>query len=142
MLIEARGEMVTREELRAKLWAQDTFVAFDHSLNSAVQRLRDCLPDTAEKPLWIETIPRRGYRFIAPVEKQTIPPPEALQNTALALSASESDPERLADSSRTYVLRAFNVTMRWGSSIAIAFVMIGAIALGLNVGNVRGRLRM
>ena len=142
MLLEARGEMVTREELRAKLWVHDTFVDFDHSLNSAVQRLRDCLSDTAEKPLWIETIPRRGYRFIAPVEKQTIPSPEALQNTALALSPSESDPERLADSSRTYVLRAFNVTMRWGSSIAIAFVMIGAIALGLNVGNVRGRLRM
>ena len=68
MLLENPGEMVTREELRAKLWADDTFVDFDHGLNSAVQRLRDCLSDTAEKPLWIETIPRRGYRFIGPVE--------------------------------------------------------------------------
>ena len=62
---------MTREELRPKLWADDTFVDFDHGLNSAVQRLRDCLSDTVEKPLWIETIPRRGYRFIAPVESQS-----------------------------------------------------------------------
>src|SRR6202166_2980983 len=70
LLLERPGEMVTREELREKLWANDTFVDFDHGLNSAVQRLRDCLSDTAEKPLWIETIPRRGYRFIAAVEPQ------------------------------------------------------------------------
>jgi DNA-binding winged helix-turn-helix (wHTH) protein len=64
LLLENQGEVVSREELRAKLWGGDTFVDFDHSLNSAVQRLRDCLSDTAEKPLWIETVPRRGYRFI------------------------------------------------------------------------------
>lgn len=68
MLLESPGEMVTREELRAKLWAADTFVDFDHGLNSAVQRLRDCLSDSAGKPRWVETIPRRGYRFIGEVE--------------------------------------------------------------------------
>jgi TolB-like protein/DNA-binding winged helix-turn-helix (wHTH) protein len=68
MLLASPGELVTREELRTKLWADDTFVDFDHSLNSAVQRLRDCFSDTAEKPLWVETIPRRGYRFIGQVE--------------------------------------------------------------------------
>ena len=68
MLLENPGEMVSREELRTKLWVDDTFVDFDHGLNSAVQRLRDCLSDTAEKPLWVETIPRRGYRFIGQVE--------------------------------------------------------------------------
>src|SRR5882724_3985710 len=68
MLLETPGEMVTREELRAKLWADDTFVDFDHGLNSAVQRLRDCLSDSAGNPRWIETIPRRGYRFVGPVE--------------------------------------------------------------------------
>jgi Tol biopolymer transport system component/DNA-binding winged helix-turn-helix (wHTH) protein len=67
MLLTNHGEMVAREELRAKLWADDTFVDFDHGLNSAVQRLRDCLSDTAEKPVWIETIPRRGYRFVGQV---------------------------------------------------------------------------
>jgi DNA-binding winged helix-turn-helix (wHTH) protein len=68
MLLENPGEMVTREQLRLKLWPQDTFVDFDHGLNSAVQRLRDCLSDSAAEPRWIETIPRRGYRFVAPVE--------------------------------------------------------------------------
>jgi TolB-like protein/DNA-binding winged helix-turn-helix (wHTH) protein len=66
-LLERPGEMVAREELRARLWTEDTFVDFDHGLNSAVQRLRDCLSDSAEKPLWVETIPRRGYRFIGRV---------------------------------------------------------------------------
>ena len=69
LLLENPGDMVAREELRAKLWTDDTFVDFDHGLNSAVQRLRDCLSDTAEKPVWIETIPRRsGYRFVGQVE--------------------------------------------------------------------------
>ncbi|MGB9333512.1 MAG: winged helix-turn-helix domain-containing protein [Candidatus Acidiferrales bacterium] len=68
MLLANPGELVSREELRAKLWADDTFVDFDHGLNSAVQRLRDCLSDTAEKPAWVETIPRRGYRFIGQVD--------------------------------------------------------------------------
>jgi TolB-like protein/DNA-binding winged helix-turn-helix (wHTH) protein len=68
LLLASPGELVTREELRAKLWADDTFVDFDHGLNSAVQRLRDCFSDTAEKPLWVETIPRRGYRFIGQVD--------------------------------------------------------------------------
>ena len=74
MLLEARGEMVSREELRARLWVNDTFVDFDHGLNSAVQRLRDCLSDTAEKPVWIETIPRRGYRFIGQLDSQESAP--------------------------------------------------------------------
>jgi len=68
MLLENPGEMVTREQLRFRLWPQDTFVDFDHGLNSAVQRLRDCLSDSAARPRWIETIPRRGYRFVGPVE--------------------------------------------------------------------------
>ena len=75
MLLENQGELVTRDELRAKLWPGDTFVDFDHSLNSAVQRLRDTLSDTAEKPVWIETIPRRGYRFIGAVKSESSPPP-------------------------------------------------------------------
>ena len=67
-LLDTPGELVTREELRGKIWTGDTFVDFDHGLNSAVQRLRDCLADSAEKPRWVETVPRRGYRFIGQVE--------------------------------------------------------------------------
>jgi DNA-binding winged helix-turn-helix (wHTH) protein len=68
VLLETPGELVTREELRAKLWAGDTFVDFEHGLNSAVQRLRDCLSDSAGKPRWVQTVPRRGYRFVGQVE--------------------------------------------------------------------------
>jgi len=67
MLIERPGEMVTREDLCRKLWPADTFVDFDHSLNAAVKRLRDALGESAEMPIFIETLARRGYRFIAPV---------------------------------------------------------------------------
>jgi Tol biopolymer transport system component/DNA-binding winged helix-turn-helix (wHTH) protein len=68
LLLDANGEMVTREELRDQLWARDTFVDFDHGLNSAVQRLRDCLSDSAENPRWVATVPRRGYRFVGRVD--------------------------------------------------------------------------
>src|SRR5579862_3501033 len=68
LLLERPGDVVTREELRQKLWPADTFVDFDTSLNTAIKKLRDALCDSAEKPRYIETLPRRGYRFIAQVE--------------------------------------------------------------------------
>jgi eukaryotic-like serine/threonine-protein kinase len=68
LLIERPGELVTREELRKKLWPNDTFVDFDHGVNIAINKLRDALGDSAEKPRFIETLPRRGYRWIALVE--------------------------------------------------------------------------
>jgi cholera toxin transcriptional activator len=68
MLLERAGDVVTREELRQKLWPADTFVDFDHSLNTAVNKLRETLGDSASSPRSIETLARRGYRFIAPVQ--------------------------------------------------------------------------
>ena len=67
-LLERPGELVTREELRSKLWPADTFVDFDHSLNAAIKRLRDALGESAERPIFVETVARRGYRFIGNVE--------------------------------------------------------------------------
>src|SRR5579871_1646553 len=66
-LLEHRGELVTREQLRDKLWANETFVEFDDGLNTAVQKVRQVLGDDARNPRFVETVPRRGYRFIAPV---------------------------------------------------------------------------
>src|SRR5580692_1811118 len=82
LLLERPGEIVTREELRARLWQGDTFVDFDHGLNNAVMRVREVLLDSSDHPRYIETIPRRGYRFVAPVEEAAGPanspiPPEA-----------------------------------------------------------------
>jgi len=67
MLLDRTGEVVTREELRQHLWTEQTFVDFDHSLNIAVNKLRDCLSDSADSPRFVETLPRRGYRFLVPV---------------------------------------------------------------------------
>src|SRR6266446_398102 len=67
-LLEHPGELVTREELRNRLWPADTFIDFDHSLNAAIKRLRDALGESADAPVFIETMARRGYRFIAPLE--------------------------------------------------------------------------
>jgi TolB-like protein/tetratricopeptide (TPR) repeat protein len=69
-LVERPGEIVTREELRHRLWSSDTFVDFEVALNSAVSRLRDALGDSANSPSCIETIPKRGYRFVVPIAKR------------------------------------------------------------------------
>ena len=73
MLLEHSGEIVSRDDLRRRLWPDDTFVDFDRSLNTAIGRLREALDDSADNPRFIETVPRRGYRFIAPVEKVAAP---------------------------------------------------------------------
>jgi hypothetical protein len=67
ILLERPGEVVTREELQKRLWP-DTFVDVDHNLNTAINKIREVLGDSAESPRFVETLPRRGYRFIAPVE--------------------------------------------------------------------------
>lgn len=72
LLLERAGDVVTREELRQKLWAADTFVDFDHGLNTAVNKLREVLGDSASSPRFIETLARRGYRFIAPVQTDKV----------------------------------------------------------------------
>jgi len=71
MLLERPGQIVTREELRSRLWPGDTFVDFEHGVNSGIARLRDALGDSADSPRYIETLPRRGYRLIASVENPT-----------------------------------------------------------------------
>jgi Tol biopolymer transport system component/DNA-binding winged helix-turn-helix (wHTH) protein len=72
-LLEHPGEVVTREDLRRSLWPADTFVDFEHGLNAAIKRLRDALGDSAETPVFIETLPKRGYRFLVPAIAQETP---------------------------------------------------------------------
>jgi DNA-binding winged helix-turn-helix (wHTH) protein len=87
-LVEHPGEVVTREELRQRLWPSDAFVDFEHGLNTAVMRLREALGDSAERPRYVETLPRHGYRLIVPVEK-----PRAVDSGSF-----QSSPEDLVDS--------------------------------------------
>ncbi len=74
-LAERPGDLVTREELRRRVWPQDTFVDFDHALNTAIKKIRAALNDDADAPRYIETVPRRGYRFVAPVEPESTASP-------------------------------------------------------------------
>ena len=80
MMLERPGQVVTREELQKQLWPEGTFVDFEHSLNAAVKRLRSALGDDADNPRFVETLPRRGYRFISAVEAQ--PPRRPKEGTA------------------------------------------------------------
>lgn len=90
ILLEKPGQVVTRDELRNRLWPSDTFVDFDHGLNNAVMRLREVLGDSSESPRYIETLPRRGYRFVAHVEEVSQPAAALAMTTSSDHAASES----------------------------------------------------
>ena len=87
-LLERAGDVVTREELRQRLWPSDTFVDFDHSLNTAINKVRETLGDLATSPRYVETVARRGYRFIAPVQRQILPETTAGTDGGAATSSS------------------------------------------------------
>ncbi len=106
VLVRRPGEVVTREELHSKLWSADTFVDFDHGLNNAVARIREVLDDSAAAPRYVETIPRRGYRFIAPltdVRPTTVPASAAeskLSSASEIIRSQASAPTVLATEKR------------------------------------------
>ena len=92
MLLERPGDLLTREEISRRLWPEGTFVDYEHGVNSAVNRIREALRDTASNPRFVETLARRGYRFVAPVER--IGPMEAPATPPLEdLSPATTDPE-------------------------------------------------
>src|SRR5258708_8452149 len=92
LLLDRPSAVGTREELRAALWPTDTFVDFEHSLNTAVRKLRDALGDVAENPIFIETIPRKGYRFIAPLEMPALAALTTPAQTLLPLTTPTAEP--------------------------------------------------
>jgi cholera toxin transcriptional activator len=122
-LLERPGDVVTRDELRLQLWPVDTFVDYDHSLNTAVNKLRDALNDSADNPRFIQTIPRRGYRFISSVEivsnhsskaAESAPEPAAHAETPdplpnRKLTMGLSDPHELPDAPRGVVQILFSL---------------------------------
>ena len=120
MLLERPGEMVSREELRTRLWPSDTFVDFDHGLNSAVQRLRDCLSDTAEKPQWVETVPRRGYRFVGKVEWAN-----GSANAGAALAGTVAGPAGVVPTEPRRAYRG--MPARWLALLAVAALAAAAL---------------
>lgn len=113
MLLEHHGEIVTREELKQTLWSADTFVDFDDGLNTAVKKIRDVLGDSAEKPRYIETIPRRGYRFVG-----TVTSPAFAQEKELVGATSHVEPGRVSPQATG-----------WRAARRTAYAAIGVLAL-------------
>src|SRR5438876_836706 len=99
MLLESSGDVVSLEDIRKRLWPDNTVVEFDHSINTAVKRLRDALRDSADKPRYIETVTRRGYRFIGDVDTTThhatlAEPVAAAPPNELTTTRAEPTPQR------------------------------------------------
>jgi TolB-like protein/DNA-binding winged helix-turn-helix (wHTH) protein/Tfp pilus assembly protein PilF len=94
LLLERQGEVVTREELKERLWSGNTFVEFDNGLNTAIKKLRAALSDNADNPRFVKTVPRVGYRFVAPVAVSKLPIASAVEQGAAARAGDES-PESL-----------------------------------------------
>ena len=117
ILLEHPGQLVTREELRQRLWASDTFVDFDHSLNTAIKKLRQALGDEADTPRYIETLPRRGYRFIG-----QIPTEEGLQNIS-ETAPLDGSPVVAAEPSQ-------RARLRYQLTAASAVVILAAASVG------------
>jgi TolB-like protein/DNA-binding winged helix-turn-helix (wHTH) protein len=124
MLLERPGDVVTRDALRQKLWPSDTFVDFDHGLNNAINRLREVLGDSAEKPRYIETLPRRGYRFIAPIENsETHLPADSASAAVVPPSFTPAVPDRLRELPRTRFLKPALLAV--AGLIVLGFLLAG-----------------
>lgn len=146
ILLEKPGTIVTRDELRERLWPVDTFVDFDHGLNNAVMRLREVLGDSSDHPRFIETLPRRGYRFIAPVEQipLAVADPVPGSGAAVPAGASASVPTFVTppNSSASRPISVTGVASRWltlprVAGLLVAFLAL-AVASGVTVHYVRG----
>src|ERR1700760_3922142 len=119
LLVERDGEIVTREEIKGKLWANDTVVDFDHSINSTIKSLRRALGDSADTPRFIETLARRGYRLMVPIEYL-----ESVPETEL-----EKDPEQREHSAGQMGEQAARVQRRiepkwWKTALLVASAVI------------------
>lgn len=146
MLVARPGEVVSREVLRERLWPSDTFVDFDHGLNNAVMRLREVLGDSSDHPRFIETLPRRGYRFIAPVElkgaqanipsQQSVPDEKAGVVSGVSGNNGAGDSEKLVAGAPREHSRRFSISR---IAVLVAAVLAGsALISGITVHYVRG----
>ncbi|HEV2418506.1 MAG TPA: winged helix-turn-helix domain-containing protein [Terriglobia bacterium] len=129
LLLDRPGEVVTREEMRARLWPEDTFVDFEHSLNSAIKKLRAALRDSAAQPRFIETLTRQGYRFIAAVETASPPPSPHLPvaaSPAVSPAAAEAHGKD-APPPRAKTLFPLNRTLA-----ALAFLLVAVLLIGVS----------
>ena len=139
MLLERPGELVTREEIREKLWPGDTFIDFEHSVNNSIKRVREALGDDASAPRFIETLARHGYRFIAPVEPQ-----HPLTPSSERRGAKGDSPPGSGGGQGVVVERAIHESpprRRWAVALASGLaVAVVAVLFAFNVAGLRDRV--
>jgi DNA-binding winged helix-turn-helix (wHTH) protein/tetratricopeptide (TPR) repeat protein len=134
MLLERPGEIITREEVRQRLWPENTFVEFDNSLGVAIRKVRDALNDDAEAPRYVETVPRRGYRFVAPV---TVLGSENSTQTERPSEVPNAEPHAkvtLPRVSDVAVVEPANPGRRsryWAAIVSVILIMVGAAVYSL-----------
>jgi len=127
MLLERAGQVVSREELQKALWPADTFVDFDHGLNKAINKIREALGDSAESPRFVETVARRGYRFIADIKVADAAPPPSPDAALAPDSASDArhrDAELAAPATRRWPARS----RAWAIAALALIVLVGSVA--------------
>ena len=127
MLLERAGQVVSREELQKALWPADTFVDFDHGLNKAINKIREALGDSAESPRFVETVARRGYRFIADIKVADT----ALPSSPDAALAPHSAPDGRARDARPAALatpRWVATSRGWAIAALALIVLLGSVA--------------
>ena len=129
VLLESPGQVVSREELQRRVWPVDTFVDFDHGLNNAIRKLRDALADDAENPRYVETLAKRGYRFIAEIHNGNV----AASSSSEEVSATALLPKTVDPGSRR---NAF----AWALGLGVAAAGALALVFGLNADRLRERL--
>jgi TolB-like protein/DNA-binding winged helix-turn-helix (wHTH) protein/Tfp pilus assembly protein PilF len=130
LLLARPGEVVPREELRQTLWPTETFVDFDHGVNTAINRLREALGDSAENPRFIETVPRRGYRFVAPIETQNS------MDSGTTVLGSETSSSGAIRTKAKGVPRSYGIRAKVLASAVVAAIALLAI---LSLSSVRER---
>jgi len=133
LLLEARGEVLTREELRKRIWPEGTFVEFDGSMNTALMKLRAALNDNADNPLFVETVPRKGYRFIAPVE-QGRPSETPAITTAIRIEEGEGLPSDLRTRTQSFRSSDSDIKTRPKSISILGWALACAFATATVVG--------
>jgi DNA-binding winged helix-turn-helix (wHTH) protein len=136
MLLERPGELLTREDISRELWPEGTFVDYEHSVNSAVNRLREALGDKAANPRFVETLARRGYRFVAPVERIALG--EEPAGTPPAAQAAEPPTQATADAGNGFLDRVLaapeDLPRTSHSVVRTLFVLLQLMYLGFYVG--------
>jgi DNA-binding winged helix-turn-helix (wHTH) protein/Tol biopolymer transport system component len=138
MLLERPGELLTQEEIRAKLWPDGTVVEFEHSIKTALRKLRQALGDDAESPRYIETLPRRGYRFIAPVDSGAVigDPSPGLRPPSPSGRGAGGEGMAAERSSKVGAVREPPLQTQWGlRTAALLAMLVVGLALGWLVWN-------